>query len=409
MACTDQWVDVFVTKSADDPRDRGTAQVKRFNNTTNAYETVPATGTLGTSYRFDDEFCCSVQSIEFDTEDVGGLNAYVTPHDSEWILPTWSADNEYGHADARLSAYSQIQVGDLIRVGGTSHVGFTDYLTVMEKREVKYLCNATNSKVHFQKSASSGVDGTNRLVVPTATSSTLNVTTSGNHVKVLSTSGIAHIALRVNAAIHCTNLPSTAVRRDQGEATHRQSTGSHFHSDLEHRQHAYEYLSDERLAYPGEDPGFASEKYYYPLYFAKRWVDNKELVAHLDHGVKQVAAVKLVGYKVANKRQVGVTHAHEMAADDFLILRIKEVDGRVISNNAYANGAFAILRSGDTSHNFVGASEFSVYEPTGIVCVPVRSSNNTMHNLTIEITDRLGNPAHFGRLHLWFKLLVTYG
>ena len=140
MACTDQWVDVFVTKSADDPRDRGTAQVKRFNNTTNAYETVPATGTLGTSYRFDDEFCCSVQSIEFDTEDVGGLNAYVTPHDSEWILPTWSADNEYGHADARLSAYSQIQVGDLIRVGGTSHVGFTDYLTVMEKREVKYLC-----------------------------------------------------------------------------------------------------------------------------------------------------------------------------------------------------------------------------------------------------------------------------
>jgi len=43
----------------------------------------------------------------------------------------------------------------------------------------------------------------------------------------------------------------------------------------------------------------------------------------------------------------------------------------------------------------------------GIVCVPVHSTNATLHNMTIEVTDRMGNPAHFGRFHLWFKLLVT--
>ena len=148
---------------------------------------------------------------------------------------------------------------------------------------------------------------------------------------------------------------------------------------------------------------------YYPVYVSKNWARNSELVARLDHGVKQVSCVKLMGYSLVNKRQVGIQHAHEMQTDDYLILRIQEIEGKVISNNRYANGAFAILRCGDTTNTMIGAAEYSTYEPTGLVTVPVDSTSSTIKNVTIQLTDRNGNVAHFGRLHLWFKLLVTHG
>lgn len=203
-------------------------------------------------------------------------------------------------------------------------------------------------------------------------------------------------------------MPTGTLRHDTTQVVHRQNVSgySNVTATLATRQHAYEYLTDPKPAFKSDE---VTEQYYYPLYRAKNWTTGKELIARLDHGVKQVAVVKLLGYSLVNKRQVGIQHAHEMQTDDFLILRIKELDGHVISNNQYANGAFAILRAGDTSNNLIGAAEFSSYEPTGIVSVPVHASNNTIRNLTIEITDRLGNPAHFGRLHLWFKLLVTHG
>tara|TARA_R100000951_G_scaffold107998_1_gene103879 strand:- start:3158 stop:4396 length:1239 start_codon:yes stop_codon:yes gene_type:complete len=407
--CPDQWVDVFVTKPADDPRD-------------------------GSAYTFDDEFCCTVQSVEFDPQDdfiigSGHRRAYVTENDSEWIMPTWSSDVEYGSAAAKSSAYTNIQVGDLVRIGGVPHTAFTDYLTVLEIREVYALCNATSGKVQYEKKTnhSSSAEGQHMLATPTSSSVTVTETLTTSHQKVLSKNGIAHIALRVNASINCSKLPSNALRRDEGsvfyrgwptqpngyqyiESTHRQKVvSSLYHTNLEERQHAFQYLSTPSYAFPEEDTDYPSENYFYPLYRAKNWTQGKELVARLDHGIKQVAAVKLLGYTLTNKRQVGATHAHEMITDDFLILRIKELDGQVISNNKYAHGAFAILRAGDTSNNIVGATEFSAYEPSGIVCVPVHSTSTTLKNLTIEITDRNGKQAHFGRLHLWFKLLVTHG
>eukprot|EP00964_Phaeocystis_antarctica_P164336 scaffold142229_cov169-Phaeocystis_antarctica.AAC.1 len=60
----------------------------------------------------------------------------------------------------------------------------------------------------------------------------------------------------------------------------------------------------------------------------KQWRTGQSLTAELDHGVKQVEEVRLMGYSLINKRQVGPQHAHEMIQDDYLILRIKEVEGR---------------------------------------------------------------------------------
>lgn len=99
-----------------------------------------------------------------------------------------------------------------------------------------------------------------------------------------------------------------------------------------------------------------------------------------------------------------------MQADDYVILRINEVEGHVVSNNRFANGAFAVLYAGSTKDNEVGAIEYSRFDTTsGIVTQEMEATNSVLRNLTLEITDRSGNAAHFGRMHLWFKLLVSHG
>lgn len=371
--CPERWVDVFVTKSADDPATRSAAE---------------GASAAGQEYSHDDEFCCSVQSVEFDP-DVAGT-AFITLKDSPWVLPTWM--DAYSNAAATASAYKDIAVGDLVRIGGIATEGFTDYLTVVEIATVTHIANATDSVVVYDLAG-------NTLAVPTSTSTT--------PTQAVPATGIAHIALRLNANLNCTKLSTGVLDQSVDHSLHRQEVVTSNRATLATRNHAYVHLSNAAKAYPTET--VASEKFFYPLYRAKNWTKGTTLVARLDHGVKQVAAVKLIGYQMVNKRQVGIQHAHEMQSDDFLILRIKELDGHVISNHSYANGAFAILRTGATSDNLVGAAEFSAYEPMGITCVPVHASNNTLRNMTIELTDRSGKPAHFGRLHLWFKLLVTHG
>lgn len=87
--CPDRWTDVFVTKADEAPVDGG-------------------------KYTFDDTFCCSVQSIEFDPNQT---YAVITESDSPWICPTWT--KEYMTYAASSSEYSNLQVGDQI---GRAHV-----------------------------------------------------------------------------------------------------------------------------------------------------------------------------------------------------------------------------------------------------------------------------------------------
>ena len=151
-----------------------------------------------------------------------------------------------------------------------------------------------------------------------------------------------------------------------------------------------------------------SSYYHYPLFRLNPYLSGSTLTANLDSGVKYVNCIKLLGYSVAAKRQVGVSHGHEMSADDYLILRIKEVQGKVVSNNSHANGAFAILYAGATEHNSIGGIEYHRFDAENGIAV--QSMQPTiLRNLTLEVLDRFGNPAHFGRLHLWFKLLATHG
>lgn len=377
--CPDRWTDVFVTKAAESAVD-------------------------GQTHEFDDTFCCSVQSIEFET---GGTYAVITENESPWICPTWT--KEYKTADAAQSPYAALAVGDLVRIGEHDNQGFTDYLTVVEVKHFTKLVNGTSSQINIT-TGSGSVAGTDHLVIPT--NSTEDDTASA--FVTVGSAGIAHIAIRLNASLNCTKIPTGTVNTTA--ASHmfiRQGINQASLSDttkfagLTNRQLGYSYHSKQAKAYPDET--IPTEKYFYPLYKAANWVRGTTLVARLDHGVKQVSAVKLVGYTLVNKRAVGLQNQHEMQADDYLILRIKEIEGKVISNNHHAHGAFAILRTGTSENLLQGSTQFSAYEPSGIVCVPVNSTNATLRNMTIEVTDRMGKPAHFGRFHLWFKLLVTHG
>lgn len=371
-ACQEKWVDIFLTE----------------DNTTS-------------QYKFDDVFCCSVQSVEFDPDNQSNtqIPAYITESNSEWILPTWS--EMYGQAAAATSEYMNIQVGDLIRIGGTPSKGRTDYLTVLEKRHVTHVINATNSIV------SCGFNSAGNIV-------TLPKPAEGNTIlnHGLTTSGIAHIALRVNASINCTSLDPGTADRSSSEDIHLQDVSTTYSTKatLANRHSAYVYQSKNAEAYTGEASNQymqATEKFFWPLYRHRTWSNSHSLNVRLDHRVKQCHALKLVGYSLVNKRQAGISHSHEMINDDYLILRIKEVEGEVISNNVFANGSLAILQTGDTTNNVIGATEYSRYEPEGIVCVPV--TQNTLKNLSVEIVDRFGKPAHFGRLHMWLKLYVKHG
>ena len=188
-----------------------------------------------------------------------------------------------------------------------------------------------------------------------------------------------------------------------------------YHPDSPHFKQANKAsLTDRHLVHAWGPPKNVGEKPeylpLYPMYHMREWrATYGQLTAELDHGVKEIQQFKLVGYSLINKRQVGPQHAHEMIQDDYLILRIKEVDGKVISNNRHANGAFAVLYAGAHGDNDKGGADVHKFDPDGLVVQHMSTTNKIMRNLTVQVTDRTGQPAHFGRLHLWFKILATHG
>jgi len=149
---------------------------------------------------------------------------------------------------------------------------------------------------------------------------------------------------------------------------------------------------------------------YYPLYKVNKWLTSTGTISvKLDHGVKSLNYVKLIGYSIFNKRQVGFQSAHEMIQDDWVAMHINEIEGGVVSNNANANGAFCVLHVGGNKDNETGAIEFHQHDPNGLYTHYFDNHQSTVRNLNLRFLDRKGEAAHFGRIHLWFKLCVQHG
>jgi hypothetical protein len=296
---------------------------------------------------YDDQFVCPVQSVRLHEN-----YAVIVEDETDWVTPLFPFD-------ATSDPFKEIMKGDLIRVGVPSTGGFTDYLTVVEKVPIKAFRNATSYYIATSSSAldyGGEVAGTMNIdpyeeyhVYPssdewlrphgygenTSEHTVYNAVFEGGAGLTLADDTAEYeppvqlYALRLNHSINATtiNEPIDANRSKRIVAAVTTDAQETLIATLENRQNVTMWGGG----------------HLYPMYHMKEWRTGQSLTAELDHGVKQVEEVRLMGYSLMNKRNVGPQHAHEMIQDDYLILRIKEVEGKVISNNRHANGAFAIL------------------------------------------------------------------
>ena len=107
-SCHDKWLNVFVTKPDSQ---------------------------YGEDYTFDDEFLCTVQSVQISEVTANGRYASIVGEATNYLMPTWSAPYSRsgeairgGFSNHRLRS---VVPGDIVRIGNAG-TGHTDYLTVVE-------------------------------------------------------------------------------------------------------------------------------------------------------------------------------------------------------------------------------------------------------------------------------------
>ena len=134
------------------------------------------------------------------------------------------------------------------------------------------------------------------------------------------------------------------------------------------------------------------------------------MIVPFNHTVKCVHGIKLMAYSI-NMTGDGheYHHNHEMDPTQWFALNLAGVNGEVMSNNRYADGAFAVLHAGDTRDSVSSTIEFYESQPEGIVSVEFERPITTMRELRVSLVDALGKVPKLSRIHLWFKLRVTQG
>ena len=238
----DRWTDVFITKASDTPADG-----------------------------YDDVFCCSVQSIEIDPDKP--TTCYITENQSPWILPTWT--KQYSTRSARNSEYANLEVGDLVRIGEVDSHGFTDYLTVVEIRQIEKIANATKTNVGISIRGAWDPTFNQTAGVDYLNAAATNSTGTNNESIEPATHGIAHIAIRLNVSLNATTLPSYTVNQDSitnpygmlRQARNQLDSTPGAFADLSTRANAYTYQSTVAEAFT--DEFVESEKYFYPVPFVQ--------------------------------------------------------------------------------------------------------------------------------------------
>jgi hypothetical protein len=153
--------------------------------------------------------------------------------------------------------------------------------------------------------------------------------------------------------------------------------------------------------YAGSD---RREMFFFPCYRQRTWVQHNQpqttvLQMGMPTNVKKVRAVKLMGYSLSHKRTIGVQHTHEQKEEDWYAIRIKELrtNSAILSNNSHANGALHVLHCGrsPTLSGKPNSAALYQYDADGLSCVAFSPVN--LPTITVEVVDRLGGEAHFGR------------
>lgn len=300
---------------------------------------------------------------------------------THWITPRWfggpddSTAVNYYSGSTKYNDFFDMKGGDLIYIG--HNLGATTVRTIMERRVFTWAVNRTGEPISM---GNTGISGT---LTDAGTSNPPGNTTFFGGQEFI-------VAYRVDAPINATKLPDadgnyTAVE-DHNNTPATLAT-----------QHNFTFADNSMQIADRPDA-----KHWCPLYKLNNVHLNSRLILPLDHGVKALHCVKLVAYSSNNKSLPGYLHFHEFAHDDYVMLGIRELPASLLSNEATARGAFAALHISDTGETYER-------EPTGIATQYVNPGASNVRQLTLELTNRKGEPAHLGRLHLWFKLLVTHG
>lgn len=390
---------------------------------------IHSTGGYNVTHTFtreDFEWNPGVVSPSPEDELADTQQAMVTLSASPWIM---SCRAQTPHLN--------LEVGDVVRVGGGGGSN-TDYVTVVEKRKVTRLANATGQYLYWRYNVNNVADSVR--IEPWRPSTTVDAWSSPQTdpftVDVVGTTNRDVYAYKLNTALPLTrvdeanwdaqmqathalakamrtalqtaatqaaNPPAPAVANpdldtDLGRLVGSQAFNTVADSDALLMRH--KLLSENEPLYP-------VFKVKNPMGDALKRADA--LKVPLDRGIKAVHSIKLMAYSLVNKRQIGYQSTHEMFDDDWVALHLKEVSGEFISNHREANGAFTVLHVGHAKNETAGAIEIREQDPAGLVTHTFEQPRTDLRSLTCHFKDRSGHAAHLGRVHLWFKLCVTSG
>ena len=337
-----------------------------------------------------DEFLCPVMSCQlfpvFDNRTLAmpiGGNAAGADQDasSEWLMPAALTLNgvlpNFTFALRAVdSGWNTLKVGDMIRAGTASHGGFTDYLTVLEVKTVDFLKSKNDWQWFPEQSANLNyiAGDPNSAVIPGSV-----------------------LAVRVNYSINCSTLPETA--RPMATIASLADLSAFAITTPTDKNRLDCLVHSDTLP--------LEERRYYACYRQKRnhAVSTKipnptKLTIPLE--VRTISGIKLMGYSLVHGAAAGLHHQHEGADDDWYALRFKEIEGDVLSNNRAANRSFHVINARDRDGTHVGSSVQHSFDVNGLACKTFPARN--LSSLTVELVDLNGQPARFGRLHLWLRV-----
>lgn len=348
-------------------------------------------------YTSDARFATPVWSVSIDPVNTG--YASITTRESDWLAPRFPADFDSAHLkNPRYDVpYRDLQVGDLVRVGTTHTGGYTDYMVVLEIKEVTRYYNNTG------------------VTVPLARA---NTTTLANNAFWEPTGvGLAQKIFRVNAKLDATTLPIAPNQiplnqnHNHNPANHPISLTDHYFANY---NAGYSYLSNPASWFTTNTstlPAPASmEQFCYPLYLVRAPTvvgANSELKLDLASSARKLKRLTLQGYSFDLLADAGVQadNLSDPITCGWVAMRIRELQvGTVVSNNPVAHGAFAILSSGSGIDNVNGSRAYrdSAHTEEGISTVEFNPPR-ILGTLTVELSDRLGRPVKVGQANFWFK------
>lgn len=392
LGCRDKVVDLFVTKDS-----------KEY------------------AKEFDDEFVGPVWSVDIEADG----KAVIVNKTSQWV--TW----------CMAGVKDTLEEGDLVRIGHVGTGAHTNYATIVQKLPITELKNRVTHNTDtasietndlqvykgttFYDGSGLSVDPINTLMASdgagadgrentTYTKKILKPATGLDYTSAGRLSDVSDVGVTLSGIQADTtwyayrlNAPFNLTRPTPDWTVSHLAPGKVQDNALFTKRHLFRH---------SEKTGVSSwnEQLFYPLYKVRRWLTNNgEFSVKLDHSVKSLHWIKLMGYSVMNKREAGYQSNHEVTQDDWIALDIKEIKGAVISNNASAHGSFAVLHTGSTNNDATGAVHYDRFDPQGLHTHIFEGHNCAIRDLNMRFSDRKGQAAHFGRIHLWFKVCVQHG